>query len=168
MQRNADNPMVARYVSDRFPSPYTMADAETWVQRWQGQDPVINFAIATDDEVIGGIGLEFRAHIYRKTPLLGYWLAEHYWGRGIMPQAVKLIVNYAFSQLDVIAIQANTFGGNVASMRVLEKAGFERQGIIKQSVIKNGEIMDEHIFAITSPQPLSKGEGPQGKLFYCS
>lgn len=153
MQRNADNLMIARYVSDRFPSPYTMADAEAWVQRWQDQDPVINFAIAADDEVIGGIGLEFRGDIYRKTPLLGYWLGEPYWGQGIMPQAVKLIVDYTFNQLDVIAIQANTFGGNLASMRVLEKAGFERQGIIKKSVIKNGEIMDEHVFAIWRPHP---------------
>lgn len=148
MQRNADNKNVSRFLLDRFPSPYTMADAEAWIKRWQHQEPIINFAIEIDGEVAGGVGLEFRQDIYRKTPLLGYWLAEQHWGKGITAKAVKLLADYAFAQLDTIAILAFVLSANTASMRVLEKAGFEQQGTIKRSVIKNDVIYDEHVYCL--------------------
>jgi ribosomal-protein-alanine N-acetyltransferase len=148
LQRHANNPKVAGCLLDRFPSPYTMKDAVDWVTFNQNQNPVVNFAIAVDGHVVGGIGFDFRTDIYRKTPLVGYWLSEEYWGRGIMPEALKLVTNYAFEQLDVICIQANPLSKNSKSVRVLEKAGYSQQGIIKQSIIKDGEIMDEYIFAI--------------------
>src|ERR1700745_2289142 len=87
LQRNADNPKVSAFLTDRFPSPYTMEAAEFWVEMQQKQDPLINFAIAIDDEVVGGIGIEFREDVYRKTGLIGYWLAEHLWGKGIITEA---------------------------------------------------------------------------------
>jgi len=153
LQHHANNPKVAGCLLDRFPNPYTMKDAVDWVTFNQDQNPVVNFAIAVDNSVVGGIGLEFRADIYRKTPLLGYWLSESYWDRGIMTEAVKLITQYAFEQLDVICIQANPLSKNTKSVRVLEKAGYQQQGIIKQSVIKDGEVMDEYIFANQKPVP---------------
>ena len=67
---------------------------------------------------------------------------------GIMPQAVKLIVGYAFTHLDVIRIQAGILGNNPKSMRVLEKAGFTKEGILKNGIIKNGVVLDEHIYAV--------------------
>jgi RimJ/RimL family protein N-acetyltransferase len=148
-QRNADNKNVSRFLLDRFPSPYTLADAEAWVKNWQDQAPVINFAIADEnDEVIGGIGLELREDVYRKTPLIGYWLAEPYWGKGIMPQAIKLMCDYAFTELGMICILAFVLSKNQASMRVLEKAGFTKVGVIPKSVIKDGVVMDEHVYCL--------------------
>jgi RimJ/RimL family protein N-acetyltransferase len=79
---------------------------------------------------------------------MGYWLAEHYWGKGMMPQAVKLVTDYAFAHLDVMCIVAFVLSKNPASMRVMEKAGFTKQGIIQKSVIKNGEVLDEHIYCL--------------------
>jgi RimJ/RimL family protein N-acetyltransferase len=125
-----------------------MEAAENWVEYWQNQNPMINFAIAIGDEIIGGVGLEIRHDIYRKTPLIGYWLAEQYWGKGIMPKAVKLVSRYAFEQLDAICMLAYALGKNASSMRVLEKAGFTKIGIIPQSVIKGGQIFDEHVYAL--------------------
>ncbi|GAB3923826.1 GNAT family N-acetyltransferase [Mucilaginibacter myungsuensis] len=148
LQRNADNKKISDNLLDRFPSPYTLAAAEGWVQMWLGQEPMVNFAIVQGDEVIGGIGLELRQDVYRKTPLLGYWLAEQYWGKGIMPQAVKLIVQHAFDNLGAMAVVAYALSKNPASMRVLEKAGFKACGIIPKSVVKNNEVWDEHIFAV--------------------
>jgi ribosomal-protein-alanine N-acetyltransferase len=148
LQRNADNPNVCRYLLDRFPNPYTMEAAESWVKLWQGQDPVVNFAIVHNDELIGGIGLDLRADVYCKSPLIGYWLAQAYWGKGVMHQVVKLIVNHAFTNLGAICISAFVMGPNAASMQVLEKAGFSKVGIIPQSVIKNGEVLDEHLYVI--------------------
>lgn len=149
LARHADNPHISGFLLDRFPSPYTLQDAESWLQTAVNQDPFVNFAIAINGEVVGGIGLEFRHDIYRKTPLLGYWLSEQYWGKGIMPQAVKLVAEYAFQNLDVICIHAYTLSKNPKSMRVLEKAGFTRQGVLLKSVIKKGEVLDEHVYGIS-------------------
>jgi ribosomal-protein-alanine N-acetyltransferase len=151
LQQQANNPQVAACLLDRFPNPYTLSDAVGWINSKQNQNPVVNFAIAVEGKVVGGIGLDFRADIYHKTPLIGYWLGEDYWGRGIMPKAVKLITQYAFSQLDIICIQAFILSKNPKSMRVLEKAGYEKQGILKQSVIKAGQIYDEHVYAVFKP-----------------
>jgi len=150
LQKHADNPNVSATLLDRFPSPYTIEDAQAWVKMFEDQQPVVNFAISINGEVVGGIRLNMRADIYRKTPLLGYWLSESYWGNGIMPEAVKLITNYAFNQLDAICIQALALSSNPASMRVLEKAGYQKQGILKKSVVKHEQILDEHVFGISN------------------
>jgi RimJ/RimL family protein N-acetyltransferase len=125
-----------------------MEDALNWVNFLCNQDPLINFAITINDEVAGGIGLEPRQDVYRKTAILGYWLSEELWGRGIMPEAVKLVTEYAFKKLDFIRIQASVYSKNPASMRVLEKAGYIKEGIMRNAVIKQGVIMDEHLYAI--------------------
>ena len=148
LQKNANNPKVSACLMDRFPSPYTMDDAIFWVNNLANQSPLVNLAITINDEVVGGIGLEPRQDVYRKTALIGYWLSEELWGRGIMPEAVKLVTNYAFTQLDFIRIQASVYSKNPPSMRVLEKAGFVKEGIMKNAVTKNGVVMDEHLYAI--------------------
>ena len=148
LRKHADNPKVSACLMDRFPSPYTMEAAELWVNSLLDQDPLVNFAIIIDDEVIGGIGLEPRQDVYRKTALVGYWLSEELWGRGIMPEAVKLVTEYAFTQLDFVRIQASVYSKNPASMRVLEKAGYVKEGVLRNAVIKRGVVMDEHLYAI--------------------
>lgn len=148
LQRNANNLNVSAFLMDRFPSPYTMEAAEFWVEMQQKQDPLVNFAITIDDEIVGGIGIELREDVYRKTGLIGYWLAEQLWGKGIMTETVKLVTDYAFQRLDLIRLQAGVLSKNPSSMRVLEKAGYVKEGILRRSVIKRGEIMDEHVFAI--------------------
>ena len=148
LQKNANNPKVSACLMDRFPSPYTIEAAINWVDALIGQDPVINFAITIKDEVIGGIGIEPRQDVYRKTAIIGYWLSEELWGRGIMPEAVKLVTEYAFTRLNVIRIQASVYSKNPASMQVLEKAGYVKEGVMRNAVIKSGEILDEHLYAI--------------------
>lgn len=147
LQKHANNPKVPAYLLDRFPSPYSLADAEAFIDLMLNQLTITNFAIEINGEVAGGIGLDFRADVYRKSPLIGYWLSEQYWGHGIMTEVVKLVTDYAFNNFDVICVLALIFSKNTGSMRVLEKAGYVQQGVIKQSVIKAGEIMDEHIYA---------------------
>ncbi|GAA4329454.1 GNAT family N-acetyltransferase [Mucilaginibacter gynuensis] len=147
LQKHADNPNISGCLLDRFPYPYSLTDAVTFIGLKKDETPITNFPIVVDGEVAGVIGLDFRQDVYRKTPLLGYWLAEQHWGKGIMPEAVKLITGYAFQNLDIINILAFVLGGNPKSMRVLEKAGYKKQGVINQSVIKNNVVMDEHVYA---------------------
>lgn len=148
LQKHADNPNIPAYLFDRFPSPYTMADAEAFVSRKLGQNPVTNFVIAIDDQLVGVIGIDFREDIYRKAPLLGFWLAEKYWNRGIMTEVVKLVADYAFERLDIVHLPAGVLANNPGSMRVLEKAGFLKEGVLRNNVIKKGVIMDEYIYGM--------------------
>ena len=148
LQRNADDRRVSATLLDRFPYPYTLEDAVNFIGMKINETPVTNFAIDIGGEVAGVISIDVRADVYRKTPLLGYWISPGYRGKGIITEAVKIITNYAFNTLDIICIQANVFGNNPASMRVLEKSGFTRQGILPKSVVKNGVVLDEHLFTI--------------------
>lgn len=155
IQKHADNPNVPPGLFERFPSPYTLADAEFFINLKADKLPVTSFAIEVDGEAVGVISLEYRADVYRKSPLVGYWLGEEYWGRGIMPEAVNLITEYGFNNLDIMCIMAGVFGTNPKSMRVLEKAGYTKQAILKQCIFKNGEVLDEHIYVRYNLTPLS-------------
>ncbi len=147
LQKHADNTAISDFLLDRFPSPYTMEDAINWIKIMQHQHPVVNFAIDIDGNIVGAIGLELREDVYRKTAILGYWMGEEMWGRGVMPKAVALITGYAFANLDMVRIQAGVLSNNPKSMRVMEKAGFTKEGVLKKAIVKKGVILDEHIYA---------------------
>jgi len=144
----ANNINVSRYLADRFPHPYTLADAQYWLNYTTTASPVVNFAIDISGEAVGGIGFEIREGERRKTAHLGYWLGEPFWEKQIMQQATALIVNYAFDNFDLARLEAVVYHPNVASMRVLEKAGFVKEGISKKAIFKNDEFYDEHVFAL--------------------
>ena len=146
LQQHADNPSVYNFLLDRFPKPYTLDDANAFINS-RPNIPGLHLAIEVNGEAAGALGIELRTDVYLKTPLLGYWLSEVHWGKGIMPDAVKLITQHAFDTLDIICIQACVLSKNPNSMRVLEKAGYAKQGILRQSVIKNEEVFDEHVYA---------------------
>jgi len=148
LQQQANNSHISRYLFDRFPYPYTLADAKNWVMTHNDQDPVTNFAIIINDQVAGAIEFSPDNDIHRKTAVLGYWLGQDFWSKGITTEAVALITNYAFKNSDIIRIQASVNDNNPASMRVLEKAGFKKEGILKNAIVKYNEIMDEHLYAL--------------------
>ncbi|MCR8561579.1 GNAT family N-acetyltransferase [Mucilaginibacter sp. BJC16-A38] len=148
LQKHANNGNVYAFLFDRFPHPYTMENAIEWISLMLNQDPFLCFVIAIDGELAGAVGIEMRTDVYRKSPLIGYWLAEPHWGKGIMTNALKLVVDYAFANLDIKRLQAGVFGNNPRSMRVLEKCGFVKEGVSKSAIIKNGEVLDEHIYAL--------------------
>ena len=145
--RYANNRKIAMWLRDRFPYPYAKSDADAFLSAVAKQDPRTTFAIATEDQAIGGIGLEFGADVHRFTAELGYWLGEPFWGQGIMSEAVRHFTDWAFGHLELHRIHANVFSGNVGSARVLEKAGFECEGRLRASVFKHGRILDQFLYA---------------------
>ncbi|HEY9195861.1 MAG TPA: GNAT family protein [Mucilaginibacter sp.] len=148
LQKHADNPHIADFLFDRFPCPYSLQDAEDFIALCMADEADTRFAIVIDDEVTGMVGIEMRFDIYRKSPLIGYWLSELHWGKGITSKAVKLVVAYGFAQLDIVRIQAGVLDNNPRSMRVLEKAGFTKEAVLKNAIIKKDVILDEHLYAI--------------------
>lgn len=146
----ADNPRVAANLRDIFPHPYHLEDAERFLQGVTEQEPRTVFAIATESEAIGVIGLTLGEDVHRFTAELGYWLGESFWGRGIMTDAVRAVVEYGFSEVGVLRICAEPYAGNVGSARVLEKAGFELEGRMRANVFKDGRILDQLVYSVTN------------------
>ena len=148
LARFANDRRIWRNLKDAFPHPYTLDHARAWVALNQGDPKPHHFAIAVDGQVAGGIGLEFKPDIWRYSAELGYWLAPAYWGRGIMTGALRAVVDYAFATFDLNRLWAGAFDWNPASIRVLEKAGFVFEARLTKSAYKDGEFVDELIFAI--------------------
>ena len=144
----ANNRIVWQQLTDRFPHPYTEEDAKEWVNCAEKQKPETNFAIASEKELIGGIGLHLQDDVYHRSAMLGYWLGEPYWGRGIMTRAVRAMTEWGFSELDLLRIYAYVFESNPASARVLEKAGYTLEATLRKSVVKDGQVMDQLLYAI--------------------
>jgi RimJ/RimL family protein N-acetyltransferase len=144
---HANNPKIAANLRDRFPHPYTLSDAESFLKRVNSQEPRTSFAIATASEPIGGVGLMLGQDVHHLTAELGYWLAESYWGKGVMTSALIAITEYGFLKFGLNRIYAEPYAPNSASMRVLEKAGFTFEGRLRASVVKNGKILDQCMFA---------------------
>jgi len=144
---HANNPKIAINLRDRFPHPYTLSDAESFLARVYSQKPRTSFAIATASEAIGGIGLMLGQDVHHLTAELGYWLAEPFWGKGVMTSAVIAISDYGFREFGLNRICALPYSYNLASMRVLEKAGFKFEGRLRASVVKGGKILDQNLYA---------------------
>jgi RimJ/RimL family protein N-acetyltransferase len=142
--RLANNKKVWDNVRDQMPHPYALKDAEYFISLSQKNDPPVTFGIEVDDTLCGVVGLQPQSDVYRKSAEMGYWIGEPYWGRGIATAAVGLIAIYGFEQLGLVRIFAGVFEFNLASMRVLEKNGFLKEGISRKAVIKNGQLYDEH------------------------
>ena len=146
--RHANNRQVWRNLRDRFPHPYTVRDAGDWIGRATAAVPETHFAIAIGDEAVGGIGLDLQTDVHRRSAELGFWLAEPYWGRGIMSEAVRAMTDFAFATFDLCRVYAEVFEWNPASMRVLEKAGYSCEGRLRKSVTKDGQTIDQVLYAI--------------------
>lgn len=137
--RYANNRRIWINLRDRFPHPYTMSDAISWVERARAREPATNLAIATASEAIGSVGLTVQPDVHRRPAEIGYWLAEPFWGRGIATRALRAFADYAFATFDLIRLYGTPFEWNPASARVLEKAGFSYEGLLRESVTKDGQ-----------------------------
>lgn len=144
---HANNFNIARNLTDGFPFPYTEESGNFFIREIAAKNPDFILAIVIEGKAVGGIGIHPQTDIMRKNAELGYWLSEKYWGNGIITQAIKLIVEKAFKHLDINRIYARPFGSNLASQRVLEKAGFVMEARITQNIYKNETFEDELIYA---------------------
>ncbi|TQD25008.1 GNAT family N-acetyltransferase [Methanolobus vulcani] len=145
----ANNRKIANNLRDGFPHPYSIEDAKQYISFARLEDADSKqIAIEIDGRVAGSIGAYFKENIHRKNTEIGYFLAEEYWGRGIMPKVVRCMTQYLFENYDIIRVYAQPFSRNTASRRVLEKAGFRCEAILKNNVIKNNVVQDSCIYAV--------------------
>ncbi|KAI0018519.1 acetyltransferase [Xylariomycetidae sp. FL0641] len=152
--RNFNDEQVVRYLRDRFPHPYTLPLASEWISLCLSAKPMTHFVICAlpSHEVAGTIGLntvEATPDVYRRVRELGYVLGKDYWGKGIMGDAARAFVRWAFENLDwLVRISSNCFEGNMGSEKVLLKAGFKKEGVSRQAVFKHGKVLDQVEFGL--------------------
>lgn len=147
MAELANNEKVAINLRDAFPHPYSVVDAQQFINIFIGQKPAQVFAIEYEGKYVGNIGLHKQDDVYSKSAELGYFIGEPYWNRGITTRAVNLICEYGFRELDVVRIYSGIFEFNSPSQRVLEKCGFNREAVLRSAVFKKGVMYDEIRYA---------------------
>jgi RimJ/RimL family protein N-acetyltransferase len=138
---------VSKHLRDRFPFPYGIEQARAFLDFIAKQPKPTVWAMDVDGEAVGGIGIELHTDVERVSAEIGYWLGEAFWGRGITTDALRAVTAEAFTQFDITRLYAVPFADHVASVRVLEKAGYVREGLLRQSAIKDGKIRDQCLFA---------------------
>ena len=136
------NAVDRTYLSDRLPYPYTDESAEWWINMVRENDEKTGVwrVIYVDGKLVGNISVEQKQDVYHRDGEIGYLLLTDYWSKGIMTEAVRQICKIAFEHLDIIRITGVYYEPNVASGRVLEKAGFEYEGTRINGVSKGNQI----------------------------
>ncbi len=145
-----NNKKIQDNLRDGLPYPYTVEDAKEYIASMLSADKkeTYAFAITVDDKAIGSIGVFRCNNIHFRSAEMGYYIAESYWGKGIGTSAVKQTCKYIFEHTDIIRIFAEPFAYNTASCHILEKAGFQCEGILRKNAIKNGVILDMKMYAL--------------------
>ena len=143
------NKKIQDNLRDGLPYPYTEQDGKEFISAMlaANENDTFAFAITVNGKIIGSIGAFRQGNIHRQTAELGYYIAEEYWGKGIMTEAVKQLCDYVFSNTDIIRIYAEPFAHNIGSCRVLEKAGFQYEGTLRCNAVKNGKMLDMKMYS---------------------
>jgi RimJ/RimL family protein N-acetyltransferase len=151
LARHANNRSIWLNLRDAFPHPYAKKDARAFLTMVTERTPETMFAIAVDGEAVGGIGFVLHPDVERVSAEIGYWLAEPFWGRGIVTEALGVVTAYAIRTHGLTRIYAVPFAWNAASCRVLEKAGYVLEGRLRKSAIKDGKLTDQLQYAFIVP-----------------
>jgi RimJ/RimL family protein N-acetyltransferase len=149
LAENANNINIWNNLRDYFPHPYSEQDGKDFITMCNEMpEPAVNLAINVDGKAVGGISIVLQTDVERISAEIGYWLGEKYWNRGIMTKAVGQMAVYAFDNFQLHKIYAPVFDFNIASQKVLQKAGFKREAVLKQAAIKNGKIVDLQYYSL--------------------
>ena len=145
--RHANNRNVWRNMAHSFPHPYTEEDADLWLAIAAEPGRSLQLAIEVDGQPVGGIGAIAGEGVFAATAEFGYWLGEPWWGRGIATAAARALASRILDERLFARLQAHVFAWNAASMRVLEKAGFAREAVLRCAATKEGQLIDAVLYA---------------------
>lgn len=150
---HANNRKIWINLRDGFPHPYSRRDGREFLRRMRTARPETTFAIAVEGRAVGAIGFVLREDVERVSSEVGYWLGEAFWGRGITTEALVAITDYAIKTYGLTRLYAVPFAWNIASCRVLEKAGYALEARLRRSAIKDGRLTDQMQYAFIAPEP---------------
>jgi len=142
----ANNRNIWNNLRDQLPHPYTVKDAQDWIAHCKTQIPVLNFAVIYNSQVAGSIGCVPKADVYCKNMEIGYFIGEHFWGKGIATEAVRILLEYIQKNFSVVRVYAEVFAHNKSSMKVLQSNGFYLESIRRKGAYKNKKIIDDYVW----------------------
>jgi len=146
----ANNDKMQINLRDELPLPYTSENARSFIASTQQQQPALHFAIEFNGQFAGVVGLLLHLESVLKSAELGYWIGEPYWGKGIATQVLQSMTQLGFSRLQLNRIFAGVFEWNKAGIHVLEKCGYQLEGISYKHIRKNGQLVDEYWYGLTT------------------
>jgi ribosomal-protein-alanine N-acetyltransferase len=107
-----------------------------------------------DNALVGGLTLANIRRGVAQAGSLGYWMGQRYAGRGYMGAAVMALIPFSFGTLRLHRLEAACIPTNVASIRLLEKTGFTREGFAREYLCINGTWQDHLLYALLKDDPL--------------
>jgi RimJ/RimL family protein N-acetyltransferase len=149
LARQANDRRVWINLRDRFPYPYSLDDADRFLAMVAEMDPPRFLAVEVSGEVAGGVAYTLHGDVERVAAEVSYWLGTAFWGQGVATKALRGLTRHVFLTHSFLRrLYAVPFCSNPASARVLEKAGYRREAVLRQSVIKDGVVLDQWVYAI--------------------
>lgn len=144
-----------------IPYPYRISDADIFIDqvlKWEDENKIQRDWAIRDvtGEQVGGIGLLYDHGLTSHKSSLGYWLAKPFWNQGIMTNVLMAFCSFIFENRPISRLEAQVFIQNLASCRVLEKAGFIREGTLKKAFRKGDTYMDSFLYALLAPDVVDK------------
>lgn len=146
--RYANNAAIAKFMTNKFPHPYTSEAGKAFIAFATAHTPIHIFAIDINGEAVGGIGVHPQDDVFEKNAEMGYWLAQPFWGNGIITRAIPQIIDFAFATYPINRLFARPFESNIASQKVLEKNGFVLEARFENTIFKNGVFENELVYAV--------------------
>lgn len=155
IRENIDNLKVSQWLLV-VPYPYSLEDAKSWIknnqEKWRKkeiEDYSFGMELKAEKRIIGGIGLH-KVNRVQGTGEVGYWIGEKYWRNGYGSEALQAVLDLAFDKLNLRRLEAGVFDGNPSSGKLLEKYGFEREGMRREGRIckADGKLKDEIIYGL--------------------
>jgi RimJ/RimL family protein N-acetyltransferase len=139
----------------RIPHPYREEHAREFLSSIAKENELrLSVRLRSDGRLCGGVGLHPNsAHQHAE---LGYWFGVPFWGNGYATEAAQAVVRYGFEHIKLHRIFASHFDGNLASTRVLQKLGMQREGCMRQHILKWGKFIDLQIYAILREEFISE------------
>lgn len=147
------NPEVMRYWSTPpLPNREVASEQIAEIQKGFERRELLKWGIALreDNRLIGSVTLFHPDFTHRRVEL-GYALGRDYWGSGYMQETLTAVLNYAFSILNMHRIEADVDPRNAASVKALERMGFQREGYLRERWHVNGEIQDAYFYGLLKP-----------------
>jgi ribosomal-protein-alanine N-acetyltransferase len=156
-----DIPELVLYLNDdvmyentlKIPKPYTAHDGAWFVnfcnERKKIFGKTMEWCIRDETHrLIGGIGLQGNSNEGLHREVIGYWLAKPFWNQKIMSRVIPAFCEFVFNRDKYVRLEAHVYVSNIASCRILEKAGFVKEGIMKKFIFKDGIYIDTYLYAL--------------------
>ncbi|MBE0451005.1 MAG: GNAT family N-acetyltransferase [Clostridia bacterium] len=146
-----NDPEVKSLLTPGVPFPYTLEDEYKWYESLTGNSSgTYNFAIETIDDglYLGGCGIN-NIDWKNRVAVVGIFIGEKsFWGKGYGTDAMKVLMDFIFMEMNINKIKLNVFGFNPRAKKSYEKCGFKVEGHLKQEIFRDGVYHDESVMAI--------------------